>query len=375
MNIATIGINYPQTRLVLNSGIEWVNYTSYQNYWNPFLKRIFHTYEIYKPFLQDVDGYHVINTIMLTDKPWCMNFETMIPRGRQCLHVNHHDSFDMQPGWYMKYLLGICAKDNCKKLMAFSECNLNLQNKVYNLYPDIAKGLKEKTCLVNVPQPLLADHPQEKINKGKIRFFFVGNDFVRKGVPEVINALARLRKKRKDFELIVVTKTQNTYAYCFDDFQLSKDEIHTTLKIIEDSKDWLTLYPHLPFSKVKKLMRSCDVGLLTTWAETYGYSTLEMQASGLPVVSTNIRALPETNAKGWLLKLPVNYCGELALKNKGHRIQIRDMMIEQLYCLFDEILDNRESIVNKSVDSYNFIATVHSPEKYRNTLADIYRNF
>lgn len=375
MKVATIGINYPQTRLVLNSGVEGVEYKSYQNYWNPFLKKIFHTYEIYKPFFQNVDAYHVINTIMLTDKPWCMNFETMLPRGRQCLHVNHHDEFDMQPGWYMKSLLEILAKDNCKKLMAFSQCNLNLQTSVYDLYPDIAPALKEKTRLVQVPQPLLTEHAQDKVNNGKVRFFFVGNDFVRKGVPEVINAFARLRKKRQDFELIVVTKTENTWAYCFNDFQLTKEELGATMKVIEDSKDWLTLYPHLPFEKVKELMKTCDVGLLTTWAETYGYSTLEMQASGLPMISTNIRALPETNKMGWRLNLPVNYCGELGLKSNEHRIQVRDMMIDQLYNLFDEILDNRESIVEKSRKSFEFIKTVHSPERYKSTISEIYKTF
>lgn len=45
MKLATIGINYPQTRLVLNGKVPGVEYYSYQNWYNPFIKKVFHTYE------------------------------------------------------------------------------------------------------------------------------------------------------------------------------------------------------------------------------------------------------------------------------------------------------------------------------------------
>lgn len=374
MRIATIGINYPQTRLVLDGKVDGVEYVSYQNYWNPFLKKVFHTYEIYKPFMQRVDGYHVINTVMLTDKPWCCTFETLVPRGRQLRYVTHHDTFDVEKGWYMEWLLKIFAKDNCKRLIAFSECNLKLQKQLYALFPEREQTLTNKTCQINVPQPLLSDHPKESVNE-KVRFFFVGNDFVRKGCQEIIRALHQLRKKRNDFELVMITKTQNVKNYAFNDFQDTKGEIAETLSIVENSKEWLTLYPHLPFSQVKELMMSCDVGLLPTWAESYGYSVLEMQSAGLPVVTTNIRALPETNQKGWIVKLPVNYSGELGLKSREHKEEVRQLMIQGLYEVFDSILDDKQSIVNRSVASYEFIKEHHAPAAYTKKMAEIYNTF
>lgn len=374
MKIATIGIKYPQTRLVLDGKVDGVEYVSYQNYWNPVLKKIFHTYEIYKPFMQRVDGYHVINTVMLTDKPWCCAFETLVPRGRQLLHVNHHDTFDVEKGWYMEWLLKIIAQDNCKRLIAFSECNLKLQKQLYALFPYMEQALCNKTCQINVPQPLLSDHPKERVNE-KVRFFFVGNDFVRKGCQEIIRALHQVRKKRNDFELVMITKTQNVKNYAFNDFQDTKEEIAETLSIVENSKDWLTLYPHLPFSQVKDLMMSCDVGLLPSWAESYGYSVLEMQSVGLPVVTTNIRALPETNQKGWIVKLPVNYSGELGLKSREHKEEVRQLMIDGLNEVFDSILDDKKSIMERSVSSYEFIKEHHAPADYTKKMTEIYNTF
>lgn len=374
MRIATIGINYPQTRLVLDGKVDGIEYVSYQNYWNPFLKKIFHTYEIYKPFMQRVDGYHVINTIMLTEKPWCCSFETIVPRGRQLLHVNHHDTFDVKRGWYMEWLLKVLAKDNCKKLIAFSDCNLQLQKQLYKLFPEFEQTLLAKTCKFDVPQRLLVEHPKERIND-KVRFFFVGNDFVRKGVPEMIHAFSELYKHRKDFEVIVITKIENTWNYAFNNFQDTKEEIKETLSLMEKSKDWLTYYPHLPFQEVLELMKTCDVGLLPTWAESYGYSTLEMQATGIPVISTNIRALRETNQNGWIVNLPINYAGELGLKNREHKKQIRKLLVDGLRTIFEEILENRDSIKEKSELSYAYIKNFHSPEIYTNKVGEIYNTF
>ena len=145
------------------------------------------------------------------------------------------------------------------------------------------------------------------------------------------------------------------------------------MNIINESADWLHIYPALPFSKVRELMLKCDVGLLPTWGETYGYSTLEMQAAGLPVISTNIRALTETNPHGWIVKLPTNYAGELALKDREHKDFIRETLVKNLYNIFWDICENRSVILEKSRLSFEFINTVHSPEKYVSFLQEIYR--
>lgn len=373
MKIGTLGSSYSQKRLILDGGVKGVEFISYRN-WGLVLQNKYHSYDAYKPFFKKVDGYHVFNTIMLTEKPWCCSFETIVPRGRQFLDVHHHDSFDIKKGWCMELLLKALAKDNCKKLLALSDCNLKLQYQLYSYFPDLEQALRAKTCKTIVPQPLLSEHGKDTFHE-KIRFIFVGIDFVRKGGREIISAFHELRKKRKDFELIMITNTQNIYNYAFKDFQDTKDEIDYSLRILEDSKDWLSLYSPLPFDKIKDIMMTCDVGLLPTWADSYGYSVLEMQSAGLPVVSTNIRALPETNQNGWIVNLPLNYSGELALKSKKQKEDLRKYLIKKLYDIFDNILDDKNSIIEHSVSSHAFIKKNHSPAHYTKQITDIYNSF
>lgn len=147
-------------------------------------------------------------------------------------------------------MLEIYAKDNCKKLMALSECNYKQQLLVYELFPELADVLTFKTCHIKVPQPLLVKAPKSKVND-KVRFFFVGNDFTRKGAVEIILAAHMLRKERDDFELVIVTNTQRTYNYVFKDFQDTEQENDKIFSIIENSKDYLSIYPPYRLKKLK----------------------------------------------------------------------------------------------------------------------------
>lgn len=84
MRIAIIEKTYAEERLILSvKGNEDVQHIYCQDKWHMRIKRNSKRfYEIYKPLLHpNVDGYHVFNSIMLTCKPWCANFETIMPRG------------------------------------------------------------------------------------------------------------------------------------------------------------------------------------------------------------------------------------------------------------------------------------------------------
>lgn len=64
-------------------------------------------------------------------------------------------------------------------------------------------------------------------------------------------------------------------------------------------------------------MKKSDVGLLPTWADTYGYSVLEFQACGCPVISSNTRGLPEinNNEAGWIINMPLTKLKEIDYMN------------------------------------------------------------
>lgn len=375
MKLATIGLTYAHKRMILDAKVPGVDYYSYQNWYNPFIKKILHTYEVYPPLFQShIDAYHTFNTIMLTNKPWCVTFETFIPRSEKLYNINHHDSFDAPKGRLLRKALEVLARDNCKKMIAYTKCNLQLQLKMNELYPDLTDTLNKKTCYIECPQELFVSHPQTE-TPDKVKFFFMGRDFVRKGLPEVITALYAVSKLRNDFELNLITDTTHMSNYAFRDFQDTKEDQERINRIIEESKDWLHIYKPMAYTACIDMMKSCHVGILTTWADTLGFSSLDMQAAGLPIITTNVRAQPEINPHGWMVNLPVNYANEVGLKSREQKENVRKLFINQLIDIFSKILDNKEDIVKRSELSFNHIIQNHSLENYSKKLANIYKTF
>lgn len=62
---------------------------------------------------------------------------------------------------------------------------------------------------------------------------------------------------------------------------------------------------------VLELMQQAHVGLLPTWADTFGYAALEFMASGVPLVASNVQALPEFTGPdtGWAVEVPTDEFG------------------------------------------------------------------
>lgn len=378
MRIKTIGIKYPQKRLVLEK-VEGVEYSKIENYANPFLKRL-KRFEVWKPFLDfGIDGYHTVNTVMLTRKPWCCSFEDYVPRGGVAdFWKVAYWGMPIPPNHQIDKMVKVLSMPNCKRLMALSECNFQMQLRFYDHYdhPKLTEGLLRKTVCLKVPQPTLVDIKQKPKVGDKVRFAFVGNDFTRKGGREILEVFRDIRKVRQDFELYMVTILDNYYNYSFWGFQDSKKELDEITNWAK-SQEWIHIYTKIPNTKVLELLKQCDVGMLPTWFDTYGYSVLEMEACGLPVISTNIRALPEINSHGWQIKLPVNFNNEATpnIHNNVDKKRLRSIMQKQMHDIVVNILNHHEIINQHGFESYEYIRNFHSPDDYARKVAEIYSEF
>lgn len=379
MKIKTIGIKYPQQRLVLDK-VKDVKYAKIQNYANPFLKRL-KRFEVWKPFFDfDVDGYHTVNTVMLTKKPWCCSFEDYVPRGTGISDFWKlaYWGGQIKPNERIDWMVKVISKPNCRRLMALSECNLKMQLRFYEHYnhPELTEILEKKTCELKVPQPLLVDIGQKKCSGKNVKFVFVGNDFTRKGGREILDVFKELRKVRQDFELYMITILDNYYNYSFRNIQDGKNELDEITNWAK-TQEWIHLYSKIPNSKVLEILKACDVGMLPTWFDTYGYSVLEMEACGLPVISTNVRALPEINQYGWQIMLPVNFNNEATvnIRSVEDKKRMRGILQKQMYDIVVNILTHRDMITTHGRESYEYIRRFHSPDEYARKIAEIYAEF
>lgn len=122
------------------------------------------------------------------------------------------------------------------------------------------------------------------------------------------------------------------------------------------------------------MIKESHIGLLPTWADTFGYSVLEFQASGCPVITTNVRALPEINNPklGWMIDLDTNNLGELVINSSEKKQATRRKIIDSLKSIILEALHDKELVKQKAMEALDRIESIHSIERYNQRIKDIY---
>ena len=299
------------------------------------------------------DVYHFFNGINYGNKPWLCTFEGFLPRYGAS---KHHE----------KKAIEAMAKHNCKKLIAFSNFNKNLQlNFLKDKFPEYYDVISSKIEVVYPPQKTHGNKNLDKYDNLKVlKLLFVGHDFFRKGGREVFNVVEQLVAQGFDIELTVVSKLSP------DDF------ISKTTK--NDSRVWLEKITHATFcsiheslsnEKVLDLMRASHVFVFPSLQDTFGYVVLEAQASATPVISTNIRALPEINNQecGWLIDVPQTEKGFADIYSNGYNA-ISQKIDEELKTTLHNILQDTSVLKQKAENSFQRIGKFHSPEVYSKKL-------
>lgn len=320
----------------------------------------------YRDFrMNHVDLFHFFNSVSFSNKPWIATFETRIPRYSSMPDRNDH-----------QWLRGIkaIAGDSCKKVIAISDCTKRLQLDLLRQFPEFETRIKEKICVVQPPQKLLVDkYDLKKLDSREISFIFVGREFFRKGGMEVLRSFIDVKKKYNLPLKLTIISSMIIHDYATHS---GKNDLKQAEQLIIENKSWIKFYKSLPNDQVLELMAGHHVGLLPTWADTYGYSVLEMQASGCPVITTNVRALPEINdnKKGWIIDVPKDYLGEALYSTKEQRHLLSSSIEEGLKRFTIDIFQNPNQLKTKAEASISSIRTNHDPGAYADKLKRIYQS-
>lgn len=323
----------------------------------------------------DVDIVHTFNTVCKIKTPWLSTFETTIPRMYKTMEYHHENSI-IDVNQRLKNTFRLLGEKYCRRLIALSDCNYNIQQSILQeVIPDIAKEIMNKTIVLPPPQITLSNKKdiEKKYNdySKEIRFIFIGRDFFRKGGKEALNVLCELRKNYNIKFTIISSINYGDYAT-----HTTKNDKNRVIELIKKNKDWITWFKSLRNEEVLKLCNNSHVGILSTWADTYGYSILEMQANGCPVITTNIRAIPEINNNncGWVCEVPKNQYGEGLYSNDLSRKNMSSMIMQKLRTHIINICNNRNLVYKKAVSALSRIEKEHSPQKYSSMLYQIYQD-
>lgn len=300
-----------------------------------------------------VDLVHYFNQINFGDMPFVVTYETKVPR------FWTKDAFEKG--------IEILLSDTCLQIISMSKSCYDIQQLAQSYLSDNDKKiLIDKTLILHPPQELLPNNIERFEHIEKLKLVFVGRDFINKGGVPMLLALKNLINKGFPLELYLVSNLRiidNTTNSTEKDIEWIKS-------FINENKSWIYYYQSLTNSEVLSLISSCHIGLLPTLAETYGYSVLEMQAAGVPVISTNIRALAEINHINWQIPLP--YTMRPIIKDETSIPSLYEDVRTKLESILEDIFHNLSSLKQLSYLNQGRIYAEHNLEQYSNKLYDIY---
>lgn len=321
--------NFLHVKDIFQYGLHAYHFLTKRSY-HPFFKGMF-----YYPF-KIKSKAQFFNTINLGGQSWDVFFETTLPRLGQV------------PKWLERYCMNKLASTKCENIYAISECAKNLQaQKVIKEYPELADKIISKMTIKYPPQrKLINSYGDKKLPKNKLIFSLVGSDFFRKGGKEVLTAFTHLIKNNPELHLnIVSTLNYGDYAS-----KSTIEDYNYALRIINEHNQNISLYESIPNNKVLEILVNSHVGLLPTFGDTFGYSVLEAQAAGCPVISTNIRALTEINNNdiGWIINLELDDNLNPILNPENMKIKACRLIVSELIKTISEIIQNKSIIIKKS---------------------------
>src|SRR5665811_364153 len=163
----------------------------------------------------------------------------------------------------------------CKRIIAWSECSAAMQRDLLAFFPtDYSKPILAKMQVIYPPQELLVNAVsiRQYGPANPIRFILIGAAFIRKGGKELLLTFKKLVKEEHLPIKLVIVSVLRLEPYAAHE---TEQDVLWARQVIADNPDWVEYYPSLPNDKVLELIKTCDVGLLPTWADTYGLSVHE----------------------------------------------------------------------------------------------------
>jgi glycosyltransferase involved in cell wall biosynthesis len=295
------------------------------------------------------------NTIRIDGGPFLVFFETTLPRISKKRRL-------------LQFLQARAMRStNCKSLIAISSCAKSLQLKLNHQQQPIH--------VLHPPQKILVEPGwQKRFEHARIiHFCFVGRDFARKGGVEILRAFNKIESQ--NWRLTIVSDILlDDYATQYS----SQEQMHLRTEvdgILQNHKSQINHFENLENSLVLALMKEAHVGLLPTWHDTYGYSVLEFQASGCPVVTTDIRALPEINDSecGWVLPVGKKFEASISpLKDVEQRKNFSKTLENMLFDTLENILSmTGTALAQMAEQSIERIKQQHDPATHRARLLEI----
>lgn len=367
IRIGTNAISYLEKRNFIDLPYSEIEFVKVKDYYKiltylrfKLTKKTFpdHLYSFKDGGLNKVDILHFFSALSKGEKPWVVTSSVPLPR------------------WTKNHAKGIqlLANDSCKKIILISDICKQRQLAELEKYPDYKDKIIPKITVLHPSQnPLIKSYSDKKLSKEKIVFSLVGHQILIKGGLETLRTFSRLHQEGFNVQLNLVSLL---HSVDYLKNENSANELNEVKTIVASSPSWLNYFPSMPNDKVIELLKTSHVALLPSYGDSYGYSVLESQACGCPVISTDIVALPEINNEdcGWIINVPKLEFGKPDVYSLEKHLKFSQTIENQLYNTIISILNNRHQIELKGNNALNRIINKHNPTERALYLENLYRS-
>ena len=325
------------------------------------------------------DIWHTFNQIPKTKNPYIISFETAVPRNSETIQ-REWEWKENNDSWHFEKTLKeikLLEKENCKRLLPISKHAYAIQMdqlKILGCTDEEMRLIENKMEVLYPPQSVNISEKEicEKFYNisERIEFVFVGNEFFKKGGAILVDVLRKYSTKKIHLTLITSFRKDNISGY-------TEREMEDYIEYIK-MQNWITVCEKIDNNKVMNILKNMHVGLLPTIQETFGYSVLEMQASGVPVITTDIRALSEINNSrvGWCIEInkhPISGEAFYRIEIKKIKEEIANKLDTYIKNIIKKVEEeNYEILTQKAFEALAQIDKMHNPIKYAEKLYEIY---
>ena len=380
--------SYPDKRMILNKvpGLQYIQIKNRRENIGRALRFIGRSFpsikqtEVYAqgvhftldaPFYPEIDVIHTFNRVCLHDRNrWVATFEKTFPE-----YFSDETEINYR---LMRRQLPLILSDKCIAILPMSQWAYNYELWLLGKFAsqEEISQIKRKMTVLYPPQELLISKEEVKqkfANIQKVKFLYVGSQVKRKGGAEVLKAFHELCRKYPDFSLVFVGNLEGNY----NNFYMDDKEKKEIQSIIQHA-NWLEYHEKVSNGEVLELAKQAHVGLLPSMGDTFGFSVLEMQACGCPVITTDRQALSEINNDrcGWLIRtkdVRLPHGDDFGHYSRDEVRTLSRVIEEKMVEIVTDILENKQLIYLKAEKSLERIINRHGLQEYAEKLHSIYQ--
>lgn len=297
MRQRAIGIVSPSYGIEkVSYGLNPRNYSFHKLYRLPIQRLERHgTFLRNTPVIADhsVQLVHTLNEIPLGSRPFIVSFENELPR-----YLDHPKKWQIETG------MNILASDRCRSILAISE--IAAARLIRSLDEEGRAEISRKVSVFRgaVYSPLKLAVRRSSSTSNELQLLFVGRDSFGKGLIPLLDAIDFCNMQGVSVKATIICSFENR------DY-ISKGRNLDPKILLERIQNNRNLIHHkmLPNPEIHRLMQLHDVFVFPTLDESLGWVAVEAAMAGMPIIATDIYAIPELvihGESGFLIKLNKN---------------------------------------------------------------------